>query len=495
MSLAFALDLGTTSLSAVAVARDGTVVARLNRPNPAHVTGLPTGHAEQDPVRLREAAFDVLRELAQTAPGNPMCLGLTGQMHGGLLVDRTRRPLTNLITWQDRRALEHLPPELLAVPEFDDRPASKPSRTFLDEFRLRCRQEDVLRTGCNPSAGYLAVTAFALAVRGEIPATMHRATTIADWIAAELVDVDPVTDRTDAASTGVFDLEYDRWNRPMLEATGLNPDWFPEVRRSGTPIGVVSPEAAAATSLPAGMPVCNALGDNQAAVLGSVPSGDSAIQINIGTGGQINWSVPSFRRIDHMDTRPLPHGRFMLVGAGLAGGDAYAWVCRTVQSWLTVLGVPSDPDAIYETLNRLAAAAPSGCDGLNCRPTFRGTRSQPDVRGAFQGVTNENFTPGNVARAVLEGTATLMLQLMTDSSEPPASRDRLIGTGNGLRKNPLLVRIFEEAFSLPMWLTQYEEEAAVGAALLAGSEVGLWPDLATAGKNLRLHPGGRAVGS
>ncbi|MCC7419137.1 MAG: hypothetical protein IT428_02535 [Planctomycetaceae bacterium] len=474
MSLALALDLGTTSISAVAVSRDGRVVARLNRPNPAHRTGLAAGRAEQDPAVLRSAAFGILRELAAAAPGNPMCLGITGQMHGGLLVDRQRRPLTPLITWQDRRATEPFPGD--------------PSRSILEEFRARCVPSDVARTGCTPSPGYLAVTLFALQSMGAIPGGTHRATLIADWIAAELADVDPVIDRTNAASTGVYDLAADEWSSSILGATRLNRDWFPEVRRSGSPIGVVSPEVAAETGLPAGLPVANAIGDNQAAVLGSVPAGEAAFQINVGTGGQINWSIPAFRRVDGMDTRPLPQDRFMLVGAGLAGGDAYAWVRRAVQSWLAAFGHDASGDDVYETLNRLAGAAPDDCDGLTCEPVFRGTRRQPTLRGSFRGVTNENFTPGNVARAVLQGIAGGMKWFADHAGDArPASMARIIGSGNGLRKNPLLVRVLSDTFRLPVVLSEHEEEAAVGTALLAGTEVGFWPDLMTAGRMIRLR--------
>src|SRR5258708_21325503 len=104
MSLALALDLGTTSIAAVAVAPDGQLTAHVQLPNDAAVPGLPPGHAEQNPLRIREIAWDALRRLAAGLSGKAACLGITGQMHGGLVVDSSRRPLTNLMTWQDRRA-------------------------------------------------------------------------------------------------------------------------------------------------------------------------------------------------------------------------------------------------------------------------------------------------------------------------------------------------------------------------------------------------------
>ena len=87
MSLALALDLGTTSIAAVAVDEEGRLVAHVQLPNDAAVTGLPAGYAEQNPVRIREVAWQVLQRLAAVLPDTPHCLGLTGQMHGGLVVD------------------------------------------------------------------------------------------------------------------------------------------------------------------------------------------------------------------------------------------------------------------------------------------------------------------------------------------------------------------------------------------------------------------------
>jgi sugar (pentulose or hexulose) kinase len=260
------------------------------------------------------------------------------------------------------------------------------------------------------------------------------------------------------------------------------------VRESGAALGGLSPAVAAATGLPVGLPVCNSVGDNQAAVLGSVPVGEPAIQINIGTGGQINWPIERFLRVEAMDTRYLPFGRYMLVGAGLAGGDAYAWVNRTAADWFRALGREISSDEIYQRMNALAAEIPPDCDGLRCEPTFRGTRRQPLVRGTFSGITNENFTLGHISRAVLQGIAEGMHWFYDHAgAHRPDALDRIVGSGNGLRTNPLLVDAIRRSFGREVWLPLHHEEAAYGAALLAGSTTGLWPDLQTAGKHIRLE--------
>src|SRR5262249_55990049 len=145
----------------------------------------------------------------------------------------------------------------------------------------------------------------------------NRAACIADWVAAELTDGPLVTDPGDAASWGIYDLENRQWSENLLAALNVPRHLLPEVRESGAVLGGLSRAMAAATNLPEGLPVCNAIGDNQAAVLGSVPAGSPAIQINVGTGGQINWPVDRFTRLEGMETRYLPVGRLMLVGPGL----------------------------------------------------------------------------------------------------------------------------------------------------------------------------------
>lgn len=472
MPVSLGLDLGTTSISALAVNDNGTVVARSSCNHDAAIRGLPAGHAEQDPQVFVEAAIKVLRDVSGQLAQRPECLGLTGQMHGVLLLDESLSPVTNLITWQDLRSSES---------------AAAGAGTWLEDFRSRCDEHMVSSTGCRLSPGYMGVTLYVETQRNNVPKTATCASFVADWVTATLTAGETiVTDRSNAAASGVFDLEHDCWSPALLAAGNLNPDWFPEVRESGTVVGSLSRDTAESTGLPHGLPLCTAIGDNQAAFLGSVPSGEPAIQINVGTGGQINWCVDSFHRVDGMDTRYLPHDRFMLVGAGLAGGDAYAWVNRTIGRWLRELGFELAPDDLYSRLTQLATTADSRGE-LRCEPLFRGTRQRPAVRGSFAGVTEDNFTLGNIARSVLVGVAEAMRWFFDNAGNArPKEFTRIIGSGNGLRRNPLLSRALEDVFSSEVWLPRHVEEAAFGAALLAGTSVGLWPNLEEAGNQIEL---------
>lgn len=108
-------------------------------------------------------------------------------------------------------------------------------------------------------------------------------------------------------------------------------------------------------------------------------------------------------------------------------------------------------------------------------------------RGLFQGITFENFTPGHVARAVLSGIAEGFAWFLENAAEAgPTACKRIVGSGNGLRQNRLLIDSLASRFDRPVYMTEHAQEAAVGAALLAGAECGVWPDLEAAGQSIRL---------
>jgi sedoheptulokinase len=137
-------------------------------------------------------------------------------------------------------------------------------------------------------------------------------------------------------------------------------------------------------------------------------------------------------------------------------------------------------------MNALAAQAPAGAGGLRCEPFFSGTRAEPARRAVFEGVSVENFTPGNLARAVLEGMARTFADGRAQVERwlgRPLSR--LVGAGNGVRSGPLLARLIAEAVGLPLLLPVQAEEAACGAARLAAVGAGAVADLAAACATIR----------
>jgi sugar (pentulose or hexulose) kinase len=475
MALVLGLDLGTTTITALALdAGSGEVAGRVTV---AHRAGLPSApnRSEWDVAAIARTGCDCLKELArQLGPRADLAgLGITGQQHGVVLVDRDLRPLTNLVNWQDRRGEE---------------PCPGTATSWVEAARQRLGDEAPARTGCRLSAGYMAVTLFWLAGHGQLPRE-GTACFLMDYAAALLTGTSPITDPTCAASAGVLDVARGDWADDLIAALVLPRSLFPPVRLSGERAGGLTPAMAEATGLPAGLPVFAGIGDNQASFLGSVADPDDTVLVNVGTGGQVAVWTPTYVFDPRLETRPFPGDGYLLVSAGLSGGSAYAQLERFFRAWEGALqGAPSER-SFYDLLNRLAAEVPPGCDGLVCEPFFTGTRAEPARRAAWAGLSAENFTPGHLARSLLEGMArtfagsgALIARLL---GRAPG---RLVGAGNAVRANPLLGRMIAEAFALPLRVPAHREEAAFGAALLAGVRAGFFPDLGAAGRLVRLEP-------
>jgi sugar (pentulose or hexulose) kinase len=402
-------------------------------------------------------------------------LGITGQQHGVVLVDSSLTPLSPFINWQDRRG-----------EQIDPGSGQSYVRRAIERAGAEARQ----RTGCRLAAGYLAVTLFWMKETGVLPPNAT-ACFLTDYFGALLTGQRPVTDPTCSASSGVLDIRHDDWDAELLAALELPRALFPDVRPSGDLLGGLSPTMADRCGLPVGLPIFVGIGDNQASFLGSVADRRATVLVNVGTGAQVSVHADQFQPDPLLEARPFPRGGYLLVSAGLAGGGSYAVLERFYrQVGVQLLGVAAD-DSLYESMNRLAAAVPRGADGLRCAPYFFGTRAEPELRASWTGVSTNNFTPAHLTRALLEGMARTMLDGYERITRHADRRwGRLVGAGNGLRRNRVLARIVAETFALPLFVPAQREEAACGAALLAAVGAGVFPDLDSACRLVHYVAGG-----
>jgi sugar (pentulose or hexulose) kinase len=470
MARILGLDIGTTSISGVVLETDdGKLIARTTREHRADVTPSAPHEAtwaEQDPAKLWACACDVLRELAGVTGSRIAAIGLTGQMHGVVLVDSKGDPIGNLITWQDRR-----------------------SAGIVDELIAAAPAEAWQGTGCRLATGYMGATLAWMVRNDALPKKAQRACFIHDWIASRLAGSSCCTDPSDAASAGILDLSTKAWSPRLVDALRLPGELLPDVRESGKVVGQLRRELADDLGLIAGAAVCNAIGDNQASFLGSVADPPSSVLVNIGTGGQISWLVDDLVHPPGMEVRYLPIDRLIAVGAGICGGRTYAWLETFYRQVIeSFMGETLPHGQLYERMNELAAEAPAGAGGLRCRPTLAGTRMDPHLRGCLEGLDLVNFTPLHLTRAVLAGIIDELLGFY--QSCPPARRSGhrvVIGSGNAVRRNRVLADILAQRLGMPVRTPVHLEEAAYGAALLAAVSCGVLPDLTTAGRLIGYH--------
>jgi len=204
------------------------------------------------------------------------------------------------------------------------------------------------------------------------------------------------------------------------------------------------------------IPVSVAIGDNQASVFSSLSS-EEDILLNVGTGSQI--SLISDRPLNGKDieTRPFFDGKYLIVGAALCGGRAYA-ILKDFYKQLLSYTAAKDED-VYVVMDKMAERA---ITPLKVDTRFSGTRADESIRGSVTEISDLNFTPENLTKGLLVG---MIDELYGMYSQMNTAKSGLVGSGNGIRKNRHLVKIAEEKFGAKMKIPAHTEEAAFGAAL------------------------------
>ena len=432
---AIGLDIGTTKLAAVVVdsGAGGLLEARAVDTG-AGLSGKPW-ESSLDAAAVAERAEGIVNELA--GRHSPIgCIGITGQMHGILYLDAGGQASSPLYTWRDGRG--NLPYEK--------------GLSYAEHLRGA--------TGHPLATGYGAVTHFYNMKNGLVPPAAKCFCAIADYVAMRLTRrTSPAVSPSSAAGIGLFDVERGVFDASAIQAAGLDAEAFPPV--------FAGPGIMGATD--AGIPVAVAIGDNQAGFLGSVRDPEGGILLNVGTGSQISRYTERYERrsASRIETRPHAGRGFLLVGAALCGGSAYALLNGFFKSAARMATGKEVPD-LYDEMAACAAEGGADGGGLEVAATFSGTREDPALRGCIRNIGMDNFTPRSLILGVLGGIAS-ELHDMHREMRPAGGREPalLVGSGNGIRRNRLLRRILSERFAAELRVPAHREEAALGAAFFA----------------------------
>ncbi|MNC11480.1 Glycerol kinase [compost metagenome] len=437
------IDIGTTSITGMVYdLKQHRVLHQLTEENSAHIPGSGKEWERlQDPSAILHIVQGILHQLLSRAP-EVLGIGLTGQMHGIVYTDAAGEHVSPLYTWQDGRG-------------------KLPYNEFLTHAEKLSEE-----TGYPVSPGYGLATHFYNLRHGLVPSEAKSFCTIADYAAMRLADrTVPLMDSTQAAGIGGYSIPNGAFDQVAIERAGIPADLLPRVVQSGTLVGLTR----------TGVPVYTSLGDNQASFLGSVPFPEEALLLNIGTGSQLSVMLTdSDSTAEGLEARPYPGGGVLIVGAALSGGKSYALLEKFYRQVIEAYTGQPQGD-MYPLLDKLLGDGPVSTVGLTVNPQFLGTRVNPEARGSVEGITLDNFTPGLLTHAFLQGI-TDELYAFYKSIEKMSSGKTwtgLIGSGNALRANPALCKTVEARFGLPLILSAASEEAAVGAALCAAVGAGV----------------------
>lgn len=455
---AMGIDIGTTTASIIMMNADsGEILGSRTIAHNAFIEGHVPESKIQDARKLYQAAEGAVIELSQEF-GAPDCIGLTGQMHGMLYVDSEGEAVSPLYIWQDGCGNFKM----------------EDGRSYVEKLR---------ETGGAASTGFGITTHYYLQKNSMIPENAVKMVTICDYVGMKLCGrKDPVIAKDMAASWGCFDLENGKFLANQMEKVGVDTSYLPELLDHHQVMGYTRSKESG--GVPEGVPVVVSLGDNQASVLGSVQDLCETVLINIGTGSQVSVGTAEFYDVSgSIELRPCVNDTALLVGSGLCGGRAYAMLEKFYRE------VAGSDEAMYGMMAAQAAEfkEKSGIgEAWKVKTTFSGTRSNPDMRGNIANIGVENFHPGAMTLGMIQGILEELHEMYVSMCEKTGKKaTKLVGSGNGIRKNKLMQELAEEMYGMKMQVPLYQEEAAYGAALYSLVAAGLESDFSEVQKKIK----------
>ena len=427
-------------MKALALSTDGEVLAVATRPY-----GLSTprpGWAEQDPEDWWRAAESALAEVC--ARRDVAGIGLSGQMHGLVVLDDGGRVIRPAILWNDQRTAA----ECAEIEE------------GIGRDRL------IALTGNRALTGFTAPKL--LWLRRHEPESYGRIARVAlpkDYVRLRLTG-EWAIDASDASGTLLLDVARRDWSTEVVDALALPREWLPPVLESPDRAGWVT----ARDTVPRAAPVAAGAGDQPAAAVGVGATRPGTLSVVLGTSGVVLAPLPAYAhdraaRV-HAFCHALP-GTWQAMGVMLSAAGSLQWLHDAVA-----------PDVPFDRLVAEAEAWTPGAEGLLFLPYLAGERTphaDPDARGAFVGLELRHDR-GALVRAVLEGVAFGLRDALDLLRELGVEATTARVSGGGARGR-LWLRIVASVLGVPLELTESEEGSALGAALLGGVAGGVFRDV------------------
>jgi xylulokinase len=434
------LDVGTTGVKALALSVEGTVLATATR---TYELSTPRpGWAEQDPEDWWRAANAALAEVA--AGRDVAGIGLSGQMHGLVVLDGAGRVIRPAILWNDQRTARE-------CAEIEERVG---------------RDRLIALTGNRALTGFTAPKL--LWLRRHEPDVYSRIARILlpkDYVRLRLTG-EWAIDASDASGTLLLDVAERRWSGEVLDALDLPREWLPPVLESPERAG----ETLASDTVSLARPVAAGAGDQPAAALGVGITRPGALSVVLGTSGVVLAPLPAYAHDAEARVHAFCHavpGAWQAMGVMLSAAGSLQWLHDVVA-----------PDVPFDRLVNEAEAWAPGAEGLLFLPYLAGERTphaDPDARGAFVGLELRHDR-GALVRSVLEGVA-FGLRDSLDLLHELGVDARVARVSGGGARSRAWLRIVASVLGVPLEVTESEEGSAFGAALLGGVAGGAFADV------------------
>ena len=465
MTVFLGIDIGTSGTKTLAMREDGVILASATVEYPLYSP--KPGWSEQHPEDWWKASVRSVKQVMKAAKlkaADVGGIGLSGQMHGSVFLDKSGKVIRPALLWNDQRT----------------------AAECAEIEKLAGGRKRLIKMVANPAlTGFTAPKI--LWLRNNEKKNFDRTVQILlpkDYVRFQLTG-EFATEVSDASGTLLLDVVKRKWSKPLLSKLDLDADLLPQMYESEDVTGGLTAAAAKAMGLNAGTPVVGGGGDQAASAIGNGIVRKGVVSATMGTSGVV------FAHSDEVQVDPegrlhtfchAVRGKWHVMGCVLSAGGSLQWfrneLCNDEMTQAKKKKV--DP---YELITAQAAAAPAGSEGLFFLPYLTGERTphaDPHARGSWVGLSLRHGK-GHLARSVMEGAT----YAMRDSLEIAKAMDipvREVRLSGGGARSEFWRQMQADIYGQSVVTINAEEGPAYGVALLAAAGTGAYKDVVEACK-------------
>ncbi|MFW6006927.1 MAG: xylulokinase [Halanaerobiales bacterium] len=439
------IDLGTSSVKVVLLDQNFKVVDSISKKY--DILYPESGWAEQNPEDWLEQIYSCLQEMiaTHTLYNKQFYIGVTGQMHGVVPLNKEGEVIYPCIIWADRRTENEI----------------KIMKNKLNSKHLSRLSNPVVNGFSAPKIMWLRQH------RDQLKDNLNQVLMPKDYVIYSLTGK-YVTDESEASGTLLFDVKNRRWDKEIMDILDIPADILPEIKKPGTEIGYLSRSCKNKLNLNRDIPVIAAGGDAPLAAMANNITEPGKVGINLGTAGQILTSLNEYKVDPEFRLHTLCHGisgKWYIMGAIKAAGFCLQW-------WNDVIN-KGQKSTIGELIKNAYTESEPGARGIIFLPYLNNGERSPHMDslapGNLFGLQGEHHRP-DITRAILEGVAFAFRQNLEIIKNLNIPVDKIVITGGGT-KTPYWARIIASVLQQKVYLSNETRSSAFGAALSAASAV------------------------
>ncbi|HHU62990.1 MAG TPA: xylulokinase [Clostridiales bacterium] len=459
MAYLLGIDIGTSGTKTVLFDERGNTVHSAVEEYPMYQPHI--GWAEQQPQDWWNAVVNTIKEVIKKSGVNAhdiKGIGLSGQMHGAVLLDKEYKVLRPAIIWCDQRTHKEC-----------------------DEITEIIGKERLIELTANPAlTGFTASKVMWIKNnQPEIFERIHKVLLPKDYIRFMLTG-EFATEVSDASGTQFLNIGERNWSYEVLDKLGIPRNWMPDVYESAEVSGTVSEKAASLTGLKQGTPVVGGAGDQAAGAVGNGIVTTGVISSTIGTSGVVfaytdKVSIDGKGRV-HTFCHAVP-GTWHVMGVTQGAGLSLKWLRDNFGNMEISLSKFLEIDP-YVLMDQEAEKSPPGSQGLIYLPYLMGERTphlDPHAKGVFFGLTAKH-TRQDVIRSVMEGVSYSLRDCFEIIRELDIEVNEVRASGGGGRSR-LWRQMQADMFNRDIVTINSSEGPALGVALLAGVGAGIYDNV------------------